>query len=188
VSSPKTGATHRLLTRLLGRYLGAGLTPENRRKVEGKYAARSIYGSILVLALLLGLEAHQPSAFRGAALVAATVLAVLLAEAYAENLGAELDLGRRQTRQEQLARFRELAAVTVAAEAPIAFLLLGAADVIDDDTAYQLARWSTYVLLLAGGYVARRAAGKSRLSAVWSGLLVLSLGVILSGLKSWLHV
>ena len=188
MSSPRTGATHRLLTRLLGRYLGAGVTPENRRKVEGKYAARSIYGSILVLALLLGLEAHQPSAFRGRAWWPPPCWRCCWPRPTPRTSGPSSTSGGDRPDRNSIARFRELAAVTVAAEAPIAFLLLGAADVIDDDTAYQLARWSTYVLLLAGGYVARRAAGKSRLSAVWSGLLVLSLGVMLSGLKSWLHV
>ena len=176
-----------LLARLLGRYLGAFTTAEDRRRVQGQYAARSIYGSILVLALLLALENHPPPPLQAALLVAGTVLAVLAAEAYAENLGAELSLGRRQTPEERRARFRALGAMTVSAEAPVAILLLAAAGVLDEETAFRLARWSTLALLLVGGYLARRLAGTRRLSAAWSGLLVFAVGVLISVLKSWLH-
>jgi hypothetical protein len=176
-----------LLTRLLGRYLGATPTAERRRQVKGHYAARSIYGSIVVLALLLALDSHPPSPLRAAGLVAGTVLAVLAAEAYAENLGAELDLGRRLTREERVQRFHELGAMTVSAEAPVAILLLAAVGVLDEETAFRLARWSTLALLLAGGYLARRVAGGTRLSAAWSGLLVFGLGVLVSVFKSLLH-
>jgi hypothetical protein len=176
-----------LLTRLLGRYLGAYLTAEDRRRVEGQFAARSIYGSILVLALLLAMENHPPPPLQAAIAVAGTVLAVLSAEAYAENLGAELTLGRRLTREERRARFRELGAMTVSAELPVGFLLLAAAGVLDQETAFRLARWSTLALLLGGGYLARRLGGTSRLSAAWSGLLVFGVGVLISVLKAWLH-
>lgn len=175
------------LSRLLGRYLGAFPTTEDRRRIEGQYAARSIYGSILVLALLLALENHPPPPLQAAGVVAGTVLAVLAAEAYAENLGAELALGRRGTREERRARFRELAAMTVAAEAPVAVLLLAAIGVLDQETAFRLARWSTLSLLLLGGYLARRLAGTSRLSAAWAGLLTFGVGVLISVLKAWLH-
>ena len=176
-----------LLTRLLGRYLGGLPAGDDRRRVEGEYAARSIYGSIVVLALLLALENHPPPPLQAAIVVGGTVLAVLAAEAYAENLGAELTLGRRLTRTERRTRFRELGAMTVSAEAPVAILLLSAAGVLDQETAFRLARWSTLTLLLVGGYLARRVAGTSRLSAAGSGLLVSGIGVLISVLKSWLH-
>jgi len=176
-----------LLARVLGRYLGAYETAEDRRRVEGQYAARSIYGSIVVLALLLALENHPPPPLQAAGVVAGTVLAVLAAEAYAEILGAELSLGRRETREERRARFHELAAMTVSAEAPVAILLLAAAGILDEETAFRLARWSTLALLLVGGYLARRLAGTSRWSAAWSGLLVFGVGILISVLKSWLH-
>ena len=176
-----------LITKLLGRYLGAFQTPEHRRRLEGQYAARSIYGSILVLALLLALEDHPPSPLQAAGVVAGTVFAVLAAEAYAENLGSELTLGRRETREERSARFRELAAMTVAAEAPVAILLLSAFGLLELETAFRLARWSSLALLLLGGYLARRLAGQSRPSAAWAGLLIFGVGVLISVLKAALH-
>lgn len=187
MSGSRTSVPYLLKARLLGRYLGAFDTAEHRRRVEGQYAARSIYGSILVLALLLALEDHPPTPLRAAGVVAGTVLAVLAAEAYAENLGAELALGRRETREERRARLRELAVMTVSAEAPVAILLLAAAGVLEQETAFRLARWSTLALLLIGGYLARRLAGTSRLAAAWSGLLVFGVGVLISVLKSALH-
>lgn len=176
-----------LFSRLLGRYLGAAPTAKQQRRVEGHYAARSIYGSIVVLALLLALDSHPPPPLQAAGLVAGTVLVVLAAEAFAENLGAELDLGRRTTWEERIKRFHDLAAMTVAAEAPVAILLLAWVGVLEEETAFRLARWSTLTLLLVGGYLARRVAGGSLLSAAGSGLLVFGLGVLVSVLKSLLH-
>src|SRR4051794_38503078 len=77
----------------------------------GHYAARSVYGAILVLALLLALQQHPPEPFRAALLVAGTIVAVLAAEAYADLLGLDIDRGRPATKAERRDKLRELAVV-----------------------------------------------------------------------------
>jgi hypothetical protein len=103
---------------------------------EGHYAARSVYGSILVLALLLALQKHPPSPYNAALLVAGTLFAVLAAETYADLLGLEIDQGRPPTPEERRDKFRELGVMTVAAEGPVVVFVLAGLDVIDDDSRF----------------------------------------------------
>jgi hypothetical protein len=167
---------------LIGRR-GAG-----RRQVEGQLAARSVYGAIVVLALLLAMQDHPPGPLAAAALVAGTVTAILAAEAYAEILGEEIDRHERLTRQQRLHKLRELASMSVAAEWPIAFLVLGGAGVLEDETAFRLARWVALALLFIYGFVAARMTGRSVSAALRSAVALGSIGVLLALLKSLVHL
>ena len=158
-----------------------------RREFTGRYAARSVYGAIVVLALLLALEDHSPGPFAAAGLVAGTVLAVLSAEAYSEILGAEVDHRRRLTRDERRAMEREHALMFAAAVWPVIFLLLAGVGLLEEETAYTLGTWVVIAMLFVFGYLARRLAGLSNSQAVVSALVLGSIGLLLAGLKAVLH-
>lgn len=157
------------------------------RAAEGHLAARSVYGAIVVFAILLGMKDHHPGPFQSALFVAGAVLGILAAETYAEVLGLEIDLKRTLSREERLESLRRLAMMTVAAEAPVLFLLLAALGLIGEQLAFALARWAALVLLVVYGYLARRASARSRWSALVSGAAVGSVGVLLALLKSFIH-
>jgi hypothetical protein len=161
--------------------LGAG------QHSEGHYAARSVYGAILVLALLLALQKHPPGPYNAAVLVAATLVAVLAAEAYADLLGLEIDLGRPVTRGERRAKLRELGVVTVAAEGPVAVFLLAGLGVIEDDLAFRLAVWMTIGTLFLAGFLARWLAGRSLLASLASACVTGGIGIALAVLKHFAH-
>jgi hypothetical protein len=154
---------------------------------EGHYAARSVYGSILVLALLLALQKHPPSPYNAALLVAGTLFAVLAAETYADLLGLEIDQGRPPTPEERRDKFRELGVMTVAAEGPVVVFVLAGLDVIDDDLAFRLAVWVTIGVLFLTGFLARWFAGRSLLSSLASGCVIGGIGVALAVLKHFAH-
>ena len=154
---------------------------------EGHYVARSVYGTILVLALLLALQEHPPEPLRAAILVAGTLLAVLGAETYADLLGMEIDLGRPVTGEERRRKMRELGVVTAAAEGPVAVFLLAALGVIDDDVAFRLAVWLTIGVLFLAGFFARWLAGRSVLSSLFSAGVIGGIGVALAVLKHYAH-
>lgn len=154
---------------------------------DGHFAARSVYGGILVLAVLLALQAHPPGPYRSALLVAGTILAVLAAEAYADLLGLEIDRGRPASRAERNAKLRELGVVTVAAEGPILIFLLSGVGVIDEGLAFTLAIWLTIGLLFLEGFLARWLAGRSFLDSLRSGCAVGGIAVALAVFKSLAH-
>lgn len=156
-------------------------------RFTGRYAARSVYGAIVVLALLLTMEGHSPGPFAAAALVAGTVLVVLAAEAYSEILGAEVDRHRRLTREERHEVVREHGLMFAAATWPVTLLLLAGVGLISEAMAFDLGRWVVVTMLFAYGYLARRLAGTSNLRALSSAFVLGSLGLLLAGLKALLH-
>lgn len=154
---------------------------------EGHYAARSVYGAILVLALLLALQQHPPGPWNAAVLVGGTLLAVLAAETYADILGMEVDQGRPATREERQAKWRELGVVMVAAEGPVLVFVLAGLGVLDEDLAFRLAVWITIGVLFTEGFLARWLAGRSLLASLTSACVVGGIGVGLAVLKHLAH-
>jgi len=169
---------HRLL-----RPLGLGRSDRS----DGQLAARSVYGAIVVLALLLAFEGQPPGPFQAALLVAGSVLAVLAAEVYAELLGKEFDLGRRATRAEVLAEVRQFGPITLSAEAPVLVLVLAGLGLLGEDLAFRLAIWLTIGLIAAEGFLARRLARGSVLASLRSACVLGGLGVALALVKQLSH-
>jgi hypothetical protein len=153
----------------------------------GHYAARSVYGAILVLAMLLALQHHPTGPFHAALLIAGTVLAVLAAEAYADLLGLEIDSGGLSTREQRREKLRDLAVVTGAAEGPVLVLVLAGLGLIGEDRAFRLAVGITVALLFVAGFLARWLAGRSLWTSVQSSLVAGGLGVALAIFKHFVH-
>jgi hypothetical protein len=167
--------------------LGPWRLPRWIHRWNGRNAARSVYGSVVVLAVLLTLQVHPPAPLNAALVVAGTVLSVLAAEAYSDQLGREIELHRRLTRAERLALLKGLGAITVAAEAPVLVLLLAAVDVVSEDRAFGIAIWLTIVLMGLDGFLARRLAGFPARACVLGGIAVGGIGVALAVFKSFVH-
>ena len=113
--------------------------------------ARVIYGAIIGLALVVALEDHPPAPGAMAATVAGTALAVGLAEAYSEIVGAEA----RTRKPVHGAGVRVLlldgVAVTFGAGFPALFFVLAAAGVMDTDLAFTLSKWTGLGLIGSTG-------------------------------------
>src|SRR5436853_2464974 len=77
--------------------------------LESPDVARVIYGAIVGLALVLALQFHPPSAGQAAGALAATALAIALAEVYSELIAGEART-HRPIRREQLRHPFEAAA------------------------------------------------------------------------------
>jgi hypothetical protein len=58
-----------------------GWLPRSLHRGNGRYAARSVYGSVVVLAVLMTLQVNPPPAFRAALIVAGNLIYFLAAEA-----------------------------------------------------------------------------------------------------------
>ena len=167
--------------------LGRRWVPHWLHRGNGRYAARSVYGSVVVLAVLMTLQVHPPPAFGAALIVAGTVLSVLAAESYSDRLGREIQLQRRLTRDERRAMRKELAVILVAAEAPVLVLVLSGFGLFPEDVAFDVAIGLTIVLMAVDGFLANRVAGFSTRSSFLGGLEVGSVGVGLAIFKAIVH-
>lgn len=149
--------------------------------------ARTIYGAIIGLALLLALEAHPPTAAATAGLLLGTAMTVGLAELYGEIVGTEARLRRGIRRSDIVPMLRESIAVMAGAGFPALFFLIAAAGTIERSTAFTLAKWTGLGLICSYGYLAARLSGSGPLRACVHAAAVGALAGVLIALKALLH-
>ncbi|MET0604717.1 MAG: hypothetical protein ABW167_22245 [Baekduia sp.] len=121
--------------------------------------ARTLYGALVGLALVVALQEHPPAAGAMAVLLLATAVTVGLAELYSEAVSLEArtraPLDRRQLRSVA----GEAIAVVVGAGFPAVFFVFAALGAFDVDLAFALSKWSGLALICAYAFLAARLAG-----------------------------
>jgi len=155
--------------------------------VTSRQVSRVTYGAIIGLALVVALQAHPPPPGAVIASLLGTAVAVALAEVYSELIGFETVLGRHATRAERDSLLGDAAAVAVGIGFPSLFFLLAAAGMLEDRSAFMLARWTGLGLLALYGFAGARMTGSGPLAAVLRAAVVALIGAALIGLKALVH-
>jgi hypothetical protein len=144
----------------------------SRRTIAG-----TVYGTIVVLAVLTaGAKAYQ-GLWELGAVVTTTVVVLWVAHVYSHGLGESLDLGRRLTADELGSIARRELSIVLAGVLPLVFVLLGAVGVFEPRTAIWLAFGIGVATLCVQGF---RYAALERLNATGTIVTVaLNLGLAL---------
>ncbi len=118
----------------------------------------------------------------GTVLGAAVITA--LAELYADYIGATIRSRRHLTSEERSFEARNIAYGFLTALAPVVFLVLAGLDVLELQTAFDLAIWTGVGLLGVYAVVANHLAGFSLRRSLAIGLAFTALGAVLVALKA----
>ena len=155
--------------------------------LESRQVSRVVYGSIIGLALVVVLEAHPPPPRSVIVSLLATAVAVGLAELYSELVGFET-LRRRKARAAELRHLGwDIAAVAFGIAFPAVFFVLAAINVLEDDTAFTVAKWTGVGLIGVYGFAGARLSGAGIPGALLQAAAVAMIGALLIGLKSLVH-
>jgi hypothetical protein len=146
-----------------------------------------VYGAIVGLAVVVGLESHAGTPTQTAATVIATAVAMALAEAYSEFVGIETRERRHVAGREIPSLATDAGAVAIGAGFPAVFFILAALRAMELETAFTLAKWSGLGLLFAYSWAASRLAGSSLTRASMHASAVGAIGVALIAVKALLH-
>ena len=149
--------------------------------------ARTIYGSIIGLALVLALQVHPPTAAQTMGALIGTGLAVGLAELYSELVAGEARNRRGATREELRHMAGEASVVAVSAGFPAVFFFLAAIGVFETHLAFTLAKWSGLGLISTYGFLGARLSGSSTLKALLHAAAVGAVAGALIAFKALLH-
>jgi hypothetical protein len=152
-----------------------------------RQVSRVIYGAIIGLALIVALEEHPPSSRVVVATLLGTALAVGLAELYSDIMGTETRTRRHVRRAELRDMVYDVAAVAHGIAFPAVFFVLAAADAIEEDTAFTIAKWSGVGLIGFYGFCAARLAGESVSASTLRALAAGLIGALLIALKALVH-
>ena len=152
-----------------------------------RQVSRVVYGAIIGLALVVALEAHPPSSGVVVGTLLGTAVAVGLAELYSDFVGIEARTRRHVRRAELREMTRDVAGVAFGTAFPAVFFILAAANAIDEDTAFTIAKWSGLGLISFYGFVAGRLAGAGRVASLLQALAVGVIGGALIAFKALVH-
>jgi VIT1/CCC1 family predicted Fe2+/Mn2+ transporter len=152
-----------------------------------RQVARVVYGAVIGLALLVGLEQHPPRAGVMTVWMLATGLAVALAELYSEAVGVETRERHRITRKDIAEMLDDAAAVAFGVAFPAIFFALAAFGAIELETAFRLARWTGLGLLGFYAFCAARLAGNAVTRAILHALSIVAVGAFVIAIKALIH-
>jgi hypothetical protein len=155
-----------------------------RHHVTSGHAGNVVYGSIVVLALVLVLSHEHASAGTAIVSIVGAVFVVAVAEAYAEFLQEMIQLHRPLRGKDRRQILAGIAVHGVAALAPIVFFVLAALDAMKLDTSYTVAKWFGVGVLGVYAFGAYRAAGASVGRSLLAGTALTTVGLLLVALKS----
>ena len=163
------------------------MRPALEAHLGSRQVSRVIYGSIIGLALVVGLEVHPPPTAAVIASLLATAVAVGLAELYSEIVGTETRTRHRINRGELAEMWDDALAVGFGIAFPAVFFVLAAIGVLKLDTAFTVSRWSGIGLIGFYAYIAGRLAGESRPRALLQAAAVAGVGGALVAIKALIH-
>ena len=155
--------------------------------LRSRQVSRVVYGSIIGLALVVALEAHPPPTGAVIATLLGTAVAVALAELYSELVGFETQGLRDATRAQRRELAADMAAVSLGIAFPVVFFVLAAAGVLDEDTAFTVAKWTGLALIGAYGYAGARLSGAGVVASLTRAAMVALIGAFLIALKALVH-
>ena len=163
---------------------GRGRAREPGDEHRGERAAHAIYGSIVVLAVIIAEEETSIEAGEVIASVTGAALVTALAELYADYIGGTIRAAHHPTAAERKIAFRNVAAGFLTALVPGVYFVLSAAGAMRLEVAFDAAIWTGVAVLGAYAVVANRLAGFSLARSLLVGLGFTALGASLVLLKA----
>ena len=142
---------------------------------DGHRIAKIIYGTIIILTVVVGLEEHPPSPWGTVVSVILAGFAVALAELYSDIIGTRIHERRTLTWSERREITHNVSAVMIGALLPVPFFVLAALNIQSLEVAFVETKWMLIGVLLFYGYIASLISGSSR---TWSAIFALFAGVI----------
>jgi hypothetical protein len=168
------------------RLYGRAGTRARRRREQGERVGGYIYGTIIVLATVVGgAQAYKDGAGHIAVLVLVTTVVFWLAHVYSHALADSIRKGERLTWRELMEIAGHESSIIEAALIPVVLLGLGSLGVFSVHTAVWLAFVAGLIVLVTEGFAFARAEKLGRVSTLGVVAANLALGLLLVGLKLW---
>ena len=120
------------------------------KEVRGRRAEHAIYGSIIVLAVIVAEDSALITTRVAIATVLGAALVTSLAHVYADYIGELIRAGRHPSREERQTDLKNAAFGFTVSIFPVAFFVLAALGAITLDAAFDFAEWVGVAVI--GGY------------------------------------
>jgi hypothetical protein len=158
-----------------------------RHFLTASRASHAVYGSIIVLAVITGLDEASATPRESLLTIVGLAIAVALSQIYADAIGSTFRAARPLKREEWLEVSANVAFGFAAALVPAIFFVLAAVGVLSLGHAFSIAEWTGVAVIWVYVFAATRAAGLTLArSLMWSAALT-ACGIGLVELKLLAH-
>ena len=157
------------------------------RTFDKNFVSKAIYSSITIIAVLLVMEEHPPSARIAAATLFGAVLVVAIAETYSVTIAEIIAGQKRLDRQEISAIWQDTRPILIMANIPTLVILLSGAGLYSMDTALLIAKLTMYLALFVYGLQIGHLLHGSSWRIFLSGLFTVGIGALIGLLKFLVH-
>ena len=151
------------------------------------FVAKAIYGLISVLAMLLTMEEHPPTAWIAAGILFGTVFVLAIAETYSATIAEIIAGQKRLDRQEFMEIWHDTHPILLTANLPTLVILLSGAGLYSIETALIIAKSAIYLALFAYGLQVGHLLHASKWRILLSGLFTAGIGALIGLMKFLLH-
>lgn len=149
------------------------------RWLVGHDIARVVYGTVIVFVVSMTLEIHPPPPLQALWQILLAIVAVALAELYADLIAESIKERRRLHVPDLVKISTRVAIVVLPAMVPALFILVALFGLLPTGLALILAQVTALVQLTGYGYLAGRLRGAGHLMSIVNGLLGTSIGLVL---------
>jgi hemolysin III len=161
--------------------------PVKIRFFDYSFASKAIYGTLTVMAVIVAMEDHAPSALSAAAQLFGATLALAVAEAYAEIIADTLNKRRKLSAEEGREILGKVSPVLFGAQVPTLVFLMSDGGLFSVETAIQISKVLVLVLLFVYGLRVAQVLHKNHLIQILSGLIIMSAGFVVVLIKHLFH-
>ena len=152
--------------------------------LDGHRVSKIIYGTIIILVVILAMEDHPPSHAGTVVTLLFSGLGVALAELYSDFIGTKINKRSALTWEERKEITRNVSSVMIGALLPLPLVILAWMGLISLEFAIFLDKWLLVTVLLFYGFVAAKLIGYNSLWSIVSAFAVCTAGILVVMLKS----
>lgn len=152
--------------------------------LDGHRVSKIIYGTIIILVVILAMEDHPPSHLGTVVTILFTGVGVALAELYSDVIGTKINKKSSLTWEERKEITRNVSSVMIGALLPLPLIILAWLGLMNLEFAIFLDKWLLVTVLLFYGFVAAKLSGYSNIWSLASAFAVCTVGILVVMVKS----
>lgn len=147
--------------------------------IDGHEVSKTIYGTIIILVVIVTMEDHPLTPAGTAATVVLTGLGVALAELFSDILGKSIEERHSLSQEERREVAKDISAVMIGAWLPLPYIVLAWLGFISIELAIDLSKWTLIGVLIFYGYVASRLSGNAPLRSFIFAIFASTIGALI---------
>lgn len=157
------------------------------RKYIKKFVSKALYGTLLVMSLIVAIDDHYKSAGQVIISLLTTVLVFAISQFYSDVVAEKIVSKEKLTREKVRNIFYEIAPISIGSHTPTIIFLFALVGLISIEKAFFLAKVAGLGALFLYGFLIGKYSNRSKGKCYFSGAVNMLMGGIVVMFKTLIH-